>query len=223
MSTAIPEVGNVSISHALFIDITLTNNNTPITYYISSAYKPITIDGNSYTELGAFLQVGSITDDLKITNGDLQISLTGIPSEVNYVSVVLNNPVKGGNVVVRRGFFDINTMQLIPGAVYERYRGIITNFAIEEDVSFLTGELVTSIAVSCASINTLLENKIAGQRTHKTDRQRFFPGDISFNRVVALQSTAFDFGKKFTGGTGFGGAGGYSRTIGFLSMDSQVS
>lgn len=54
MSTAIPEVGNVSISHALFIDITLTNNNTPITYYISSAYKPVEIEGNTYTELGAF-------------------------------------------------------------------------------------------------------------------------------------------------------------------------
>lgn len=208
MSSSIPEVGNTSISHAIFIDLTLNANFTPVTYYISSAYKPITIGGNTYTELGAFLQLSSITDDLKVTNGDLQIQLSGIPSDANYMDIVLSYPIKGGNVVVRRGFFDTNTMQPIPGAVYERYRGIITNFIVEETTNFIDGNLDNSITVSCASINTVLENKVAGQRTHSTDRNRFYPGDISFDRVKDLQSTSFDFGKEFTGGGGFGGGGG---------------
>lgn len=208
MSTSIPEVANTSISHAVFIDLTLNANFSPTTYYISSAYKPITYNGNTYTELGAFLQLGSVTDDLKVTNGDLQIQLSGIPSDANYMDIVLSYPIKGGNVVVRRGFFDVNTMQLIPGAVYERYRGVITNYSVDETTSFLDGDLVNTITVSCASINSVLQNKIAGQRTNGTDRNRFYPGDISFDRVKELQNTSFDFGKEYTGGTGYGGGGG---------------
>jgi hypothetical protein len=208
MSTNIPQVGNTSISHAIFIDLTLNANFTPTTYYFSSAYKPITINGNTYNELGALLGVGSISDNLKVTNSDLQIVLSGIPSDENYMDEVLSYPIKGGEVVVRRGFFDINTLQPISGAVYERYRGIITNYAVSEETDFNTGSLVNSIAISCSSINAVLENKISGQRTTGTDRKRFFPGDISFDRVKDLQNTAFDFGKKFTGGQGYGGQGG---------------
>jgi hypothetical protein len=208
MPTSIPEVANTSISHAVFIDLTLNANFSPTTYYISSAYKPITYNGNTYTELGAFLQLGSVTDDLKVTNGDMQIQLSGIPSDANYMDIVLSYPIKGGNVVVRRGFFDVNTMQLIPGAMYERYRGVITNYSVDETTNFVTGDLVNTIVVSCASINTVLENKVTGQRTNGTDRNRYYPGDISFDRVKTLQNTAFDFGKKYTGGTGYGGGGG---------------
>lgn len=208
MPTSIPEVANTSISHAVFIDLTLNANFTPTTYYISSAYKPITYNGNTYTELGAFLQLGSVTDDLKVTNGDLQIQLSGIPSDANYMDIILSYPIKGGNVVVRRGFFDVNTMQPIPGAMYERYRGVITNYSVDETTSFLDGDLVNTITVSCASINTVLQNKIAGQRTNGTDRNRYYPGDISFDRVKELQNTSFDFGKEYTGGTGYGGGGG---------------
>lgn len=204
MATPIPEVGNASISHAVFIDLTLDDT----TYYISNAYKPITIGANTYTELGAFLGVSTITEDIKTTNGDITISLSGIPSDANYMNIVLGSPIKGGDVVIRRAFFDINTLEQIPGAVYERYRGIITNFAIQEDTSFITGELVNSISVSCASINSLLSTRVSGQRTNGSDRRRYYPGDISFDRVKELQNTQFDFGREYRAGTGAGGGGG---------------
>ena len=204
MATTIAPVQETQISHAVFIDLTL--NNT--TYYISSAYAPITYDGNTYTELGAFLTMGDIQEDFKTTNGDLAISLSGIPSDANYVSIVMGQQIKGGNVIVRRGFFDVNDLSLSSANVFERYRGIITNYNIGEDTSFLDGELVNTVTITCASINTLLENRIAGQRTNGTDRKRFFPGDISFDRVKDLMNTDFDFGKEYTGGQGYGGGGG---------------
>jgi hypothetical protein len=54
----------------------------------------------------------------------------------------------------------------------------------------------------------VLENKVTGQRTNGTDRNRFYPTDISFDRVKTLQNTSFDFGKKYVGGNGYGGGGG---------------
>lgn len=203
MATPITAVQDNNISHALFIDLDLDGN----VYYISNAYKPITIDGNTYTELGAFLGINEIRDDLKATGGDLAIALTGIPSNENYVDIMLSYPIKGGNVVVRRGFFDTNTLIPISGQIFERYRGIITNFSIDETENFLQGDLVYTITVTCANINTLLNNKITGQRTNSSDRNRFYPGDISFDRTSVIANTGFDFGKKFIGGNGYGGGG----------------
>lgn len=209
MSTTITAVQGTSISHALFIDLTLGN----VTYYISSAYQPITINGDTYTELGAFLQIGDVTEDLKTTNGDIVISLSGIPSDANYMDIVLSTSIKGGNVVVRRGFFDSQTLQPIAGQMFERYRGIVTNFSVDESVNFLNGELTNQISISCASLNSLLETQVRGQRTNQTDRKRFYPADVSMDRVKALQNTGFDFGKKYTGGQGYGGGGGRFRNF----------
>jgi len=217
MSTPITAVQGSSISHALFIDLTLSN----VTYYISSAYQPITIGSNTYTELGAFLQIGDVTEDIKTTNGDVIITLSGIPSDVSYMDIVLSTPIKGGNVVVRRGFFDATTLQPIPGQMFERYRGVITNFAVDESTNFLTGELTNQISITCASLNSLLETQVRGQRTNSTDRKRFYPGDLSMDRVKALQNTSFDFGKEYTGGTGAGGGGGGGGRGGFEDFNVQ--
>jgi hypothetical protein len=100
-------------------------------------------------------------------------------------------------------------LQPISGQIFERYRGIITNFNVEESTNFLSGELTNQISISCASLNSLLETQIRGQRTNETDRKRFYSTDVSFDRVKALQNTSFDFGKKYTGGYGYGGGGGF--------------
>ena len=203
MSTAISAVsGKNNISHALFMDITLGAT----TYYVSSAYKPITIGSNTYNQLGFFLQAGSMQDDLKSNNNDMQISLSGVPSTL--INIVLGTAIKGGNVVIKRGFFDTNTDEIISGQVYTRYTGIITNFNVEEVNDPFTGDRTHTVIISCASLNQLLENKTTGQRTNGSDRKKFYPGDISFDRVKDLQGISFDFGKKYTGGTGYGGTNG---------------
>lgn len=201
MATTITAVQTNRIAHAVFIDLTLDET----TYYISSAYEPITVNGNVYTELGALLSVSSLTEDLKTSSGDVRISLSGIPSEADYMTIVLGSPIKGGTVKIRRVFFDPDTLQPISGQEYLRYTGIITNYSVEEQSDILAGELTNAITVTCASLNTLLENRVTGQRTNGTDRKRFFSGDISFDRVKDLQNTDFDFGKKYQGGTGYGG------------------
>ena len=53
MATAITSVQADNISHALFLDVQIGAN----VYYMSSAYKPITIGSNTYNELGTFLTI----------------------------------------------------------------------------------------------------------------------------------------------------------------------
>jgi hypothetical protein len=202
MATTITPVQQDHISSCILIDLTLDST----TYYISSAYKPVTYNSNTYTELGSFLQLSSFTEDLKTTNGDISITLGGIPSEQNYLSLILTTPIKGGNVSVYRGFYDTTTHELDTSQVYKRFEGVISNFAIQED--FQPGsDLTNSVTVTCASINALLENRIKGQRTNPQDRARLFPNDAVFNRVPELYNISFDFGKEYQG-YGYGGGGG---------------
>ena len=214
MARTIAPVQENNIRHAMFIDLTLGGT----TYYISSAYKPITYNSNTYTELGAFLQLGEIQEDIKTTNGDIGIVLNGIPSDNDYINLILSSPVKGGEVVVYRGFFN-EDLTLDSANVFQRFKGVITNFAIEEDVDILEGVRTNSISVSCSSIVTILENKTSGQRTSPIDRDRVFPGDQTFKRVPDLQFVQFDFGREFngtggSGGRGRGGGGGGGRDRG---------
>ena len=129
MATTITPVQQEHISSCLLIDLTLDGT----TYYLSSAYKPITYNTNTYTELGSFLSVNDFTEDIKTTNGDISLSLSGIPSEQDYLSSILTTKIKGGNVFLRRGFYDVTSHELDTSQVYTRFAGVITNFIIQED------------------------------------------------------------------------------------------
>ena len=199
MATTITEVEANDIKHCLLIQLQIDTT----TYYISNSWKAILYDSNTYTELGAFLSVGEFQEDIKTTNGDLSLTLTGIPA--GNVQTVMSEPVKGGAVTIFRAFFDDN---YAVSNVYPRYKGVITNYNITEQVDIENGDITNTVGISVASINTILENRVNGQRTSPTDRNQFYSGDQTFDRVPVINGTQFDFGREYTGGTGYGGGGG---------------
>lgn len=198
MSTNIPAVQGTHIYPVTLIDLDLNGN----IYYVSDAFKTFTVDSNDYTELGAFLSIGAVDDNLRVTNGDISVTMAGIPSsstgsEVNYLQIILDEPIKGGNITIKRAFMDLDTNLLDTANVYTRFKGVITNYSIGEDYNFISKKNDYSVTVVCASINTLLETKISGQRTDPTDRDRFFASDPSFDRIPDLKNISFDFGKEY--------------------------
>jgi len=203
MSTTITPVQQKEISSSLLIDLNLNGN----VYYISSAYKPVTYNGNVYTELGSFLSIDTFREDIRTTNGDISIGLSGIPSEQDYMAIIMNQPIKGGEISVYRAFYNLNTFEIDPSEVYLRFKGIITNYAITEDIDTFSGSMTNSVSITCASINTILENRTAGQRTNPDDRERLFPSDAVFDRVPELYNISFDFGKEYKAGGGYGRGG----------------
>ena len=203
MATSIPQVQGTNIAPITLIDLQLGAN----VYYLSSNWKPVTVDSNDYSELGAFLSVSNIDDNLKYNANDLSLTLSGIPSGENYLQQILENPVKGGNVVLKRAFVD-STTQEITGDVYTRFKGVITNFKIDEQVNILSKQMDYAVTVTLASQLTVLSNKVTGQRTNPEDRKRLFSADRSFNRIPILYNTSFDFGKEYVSGGGYGGGGG---------------
>ena len=98
-------------------------------------------------------------------------------------------------------------MELESG-VYTRFKGVITNFKIDETINILNKQMDYAVTVTLASQLTVLSEKITGQRTNPEDRKRLFPSDKSFDRVPILYNTQFDFGKEYSASGGYGGGGG---------------
>jgi hypothetical protein len=215
MPQLIPPVGNSHVNHGMVLDLVLTDGTT---YRIANTFDPITVSGNAYTALGSLLYVESVTNDIKTTNGDLKIGLTEIPGTA--IGSVFTAPILGASVRIQRVFFGENNYQYT-GTPYPRYFGIVQSYDIEEQVSEFTGERINTLVITTASLNKMLERKITGQFTNTASRQRYYPGDISFDRVVALQGVAFDFGRRPLSGSGFGGGGGFAGGSGGTDIPTE--
>lgn len=193
-------------------------------YYISNCYKDITYNSKTYLALAGFLQVSEIQSNISNANDEIQVSLSAIPP--SYIAATLGTQIKGGEINIYRAFFDYKTQEVITNGVYRRFTGIISNFAVQEDLDVQgpSPDVSHTITIIASSVMGVLENMVSGRRTNKQDYQIVWPElgnsatDPSMNRVEALFNSSFDFGKKYTGGAassvngGGGGNGSYTVT-----------
>lgn len=202
MTTPIAAVTGTNIKHCLLIDITVNTN----TYYISNAYGPVTYNGNTYTQLGHFLGMSEIQDDLKITNNQISLQLSGIPPDdnsPNYMTLVLTSNIKGSRVQIYRAFFNQGNFDATQ--VYQRFNGYISNYSLNENWDQESKQTSNSIGIQCSSVHAILEKKYSGRRTNNTDQQYWFAGDTGMYRVKALADVSFDFGKPYSAPAPSGG------------------
>lgn len=199
MSTTIPALQSSTISHALLIKIGVNGTD----YYVSNAYNPITWNGDTYLGLGHFLGINDIQNDIKITNAQIALSLSGIPKDPSelglgayssFVEFILSEKIKGSSVKMYRAFFDPNNRELYTNQVSLRFSGYISNFTVTDNPDVNTRSDSYTVVVNCSSIHAVLERRIAGRRTNSTDQKSFYPSDIGMDRVVIISNTSFDFG-----------------------------
>lgn len=206
MSTAISQVntGN-QIEHGVLIEMTLDG----IEYYISNCYKTIPNPAfpddpdKAFVALAGFLSVSEIQSNITNANDEIQVSLSAIPSD--YIAALIGEPIKGGEISIYRAFFDYQTQEIITGAVYQRFNGVISNFSVQEDISVdgSSPEVSHTITIIASSIMGVLENKISGRRTNRQDYQIVYAElnnlstDPSMDRVEELFNASFDFGKPY--------------------------
>jgi hypothetical protein len=196
MTTIIPALSSTSIKHCLLINLTV--NDT--TYYISNAYGPIVYNGNTYTQLGHFMSMSEMQDDLKVTNNQISIQLSGIPPDdgsPNYMSVVLNSNVKGSKIEIYRAFFN-PTVGYDATQVYLRFSGYVSNYSLSENWDQDNMLTSNSVGIQCSSIHAIMEKKYTGRRTNDADQQFWYPGDTGMYRVKILADSQFDFGKPYS-------------------------
>lgn len=180
-----------SLQTNLFVKISYPN----ATYdYFSDYHKSFDIAGDTYNGLGSLLSVSETEDTLRAAPAQVEVVVAGIPKAS--ISDALNMDIKGSEIIIYRAFFDSTTGELL--SIGEnpagKFRGIITNFSIENQLQMggETGSL--TISLECSSYVELLQNKIAGRRTNPIDQKLYFPNDLSMDRIPSLAKSNFDFG-----------------------------
>ena len=190
--TTINAVTGSQINHAEFVRLTVGNIGTVYTF--CNAAAPITVNGITFSNLGALLNVGDIQRDIKATSDDMTISLTGI--DPANIGIILGNEIKGSLVEVWRGFFD-SSNQIITTPTqqfFKRYQGIINSVSITEDFNSEARTRIATCSISCSSMRRVLENRLSGVKTNQSNWQFIYPNDTSMNRVSEISNTYFDFG-----------------------------
>jgi len=193
--TVINAVTSPSIQHSEFVRLTVGKPGFQTIYTFCNAAAPITVNGITFNNLGALLNVGDVQRDMKATSDDMTISLTGIDSE--NIALILSSDIKGSLVEVWRGFFDSNNQIITTPTTqfFKRYQGIINNVSITEDFNTELRQRIATCFISCSSMRRILENRISGVRTNQNSWQFVYASDTSMNRVAEISSTYFDFGK----------------------------
>jgi hypothetical protein len=190
--TTINAVTGSQINHAEFVKLTVGTAGTVYTF--CNAAAPITVGGNTFSNLGALLNVGDVQRDIKATSDDMTIALTGIAS--SNISLILSSDIKGSLVEVWRGFFDSNNQIITTPTTqfFKRYQGIINSVSITEDFNAEMRTRIATCSISCSSMRRILENRLSGIKTNQNNWQFLYPNDTSMNRVSEISNTFFDFG-----------------------------
>jgi len=203
MSLTIPALNSSRILHGLLIKLSVNATD----YFIANTYGPVTWNGDTYLGLGHFIGMNELQDDLRATNNAIQISLSGIPKDPgeaglgaynSYIQLILNTNIKGSRVKIYRAFFDTTTRELLASQVSLRFSGYVSNYTLTDGIDQQAKSATNTVVLQCASVNAILEKRIAGRRTNATDQKNLYPTDTSMDRVVVISRTSFDFGKPYT-------------------------
>lgn len=182
---------NYSLQSNLFVKITLPSS----TLLFSDRLDTVTINGDSYSGLGKLMAITGSNSEIRTSGQEVTITLSGIPN--SSISDIVNSNIKGASVKIVRGLFnDIDGLFLsgLAGNPMTRFQGYVNNLGLEEEYDIENRNSSNTLILSCASNVDILGGKISGRKTNSESQKKYFPNDISMDRVTALENSYFDFG-----------------------------
>ena len=180
-----------SIQSNLFVKVTLSGSNL----LFSDKLESTVIAGDTYVGLGKLLAISGSNSELRSSSQEISISISGVPD--SSIIDILNSGIKGSPVIIRRGLFNAATgafLTAVTGNPIIRFTGYVNNLSFEEDYDVDTKTSSNIMVLTCASNVEILNNKIQGRKTNSESQRKYFPTDLSMERVSALESSYFDFG-----------------------------
>lgn len=175
-----------------------TPEASPTTYnfLFTDRVQSTTFGGSTYVGLGKLLGLSSSQSELRVSGNDVTITISGIPN--TSIAEIINSRIKGSKVTISRILFDPATNQpiSITGNPMTRFIGFVNNLALDEDYDTENRISTNTLVLTCASVVDVLNEKIAGRKTNPASMKKFYPADISMDRVPTLENSYFDFGAK---------------------------
>ena len=126
----LPLTTATNITHAVLNKLQVNTS----TYTIANTYGPLVWDGTTYLGLGHFIGMNEIQDELQVTNSQIQLTLSGVPKDIgeqglgvynSYISLVLDQKIKGSSVEIWRAIFNPNSGAVDSASTSLRFKGYI--------------------------------------------------------------------------------------------------
>ena len=177
-----------------------TPESEPVQTYwrFGDSLYPMTINGEEYYGVGKLMGITETNSEIKASSSQLTVTLSGIPNSSIYQLV--NSRIKGCPITVYRVLLTPNYMLPVDitsgedNNVFARFRGFVNNYALQEDYNIDTRTSTNTLVLTCSSAVDVLSNKISGRRTNPYSQKKFFPNDLSMDRVPNLENASFNFG-----------------------------
>lgn len=150
-----------------------------------------TIDSQTYTPLGALLNVSTSSSELRPSSNTVTLTLSAIPESA--ITEMMYSKIKGAPVKIYRAYFNATTGVQI-GTTVGRFIGSVNNISFDEEYDVLTRTASNTLQIECASNVDVLSRKVSGRRTNPDSMKSFYPSDTSFDRVPNLKDSTFNFG-----------------------------
>jgi hypothetical protein len=160
----------------------------------SDLLVPYTINEEEYHGIGRLMDITASSSELRSSSGGITITVSGIPPA--RIFEIVNSKIKGCPVSVYRVLFDPTTGEKIEisGNPMGRFRGFVNNYSLNEEFDVQSRTSSTTLTLVCSSAIDVLANKVGGRKTNPTSMKKFYPTDISFDRVPNLENSTFNFG-----------------------------
>lgn len=176
---------------------------TATEWRFSDSLYPMYIGSNKYYGVGRLMGITETNSEIRASSSQLTVTLSGIPNSRIYELV--NSRIKGCPISVYRALFappgfdplETNLEIGIDNLVY-RFRGFVNNYSLSEDYNIESRTSTNTLVLTCSSSADVLSNKIAGRKTNPVSMKKYFPDDISMDRVPSLENAYFNFGAPKT-------------------------
>jgi len=170
---------------------------TSTVWCFGDSLLPYVINDETYYGVGKLMGITETNSDIKATSSQLTITLSGIPN--TSIFELVNSRIKGCPLTVYRVLLTPDMQPVVIDAdigtnVLARYRGYVNNYALQEDYDIGSKTSTNTLVLTCSSTVDVLNNKIAGRKTNSFSQKKFFPNDLSMDRVSALENSSFNFG-----------------------------
>lgn len=159
--------------------------------YLSSAYRDITYDGNTYDAAGHLLGVTTVQEDRDIRTNAVTLRISGLaPAIINDLS---GDNVIGSAVTIYRGYVNqaVNASTYLVDDPYERWSGIVNNFT---GTATTESDGTITLQVECKGLIEALFNTNSGRFTNNSSFQQFNSTDRSMEFIPSLTSWNPRFG-----------------------------
>lgn len=154
------------------------------------------VDALPFNTLGALVQIGDITRDIKSTANETTITIVGIDTAL--LGWILGLNAKGSLIEMWHGFFNTNGALITTGGtggLYKFFTGYVNSYGISEQWMEEIRQYVGIISISASSVQIILQNRTAGRYTNDNSWKFFNPSDTSMLRVPFIQTINYPFGK----------------------------